>query len=333
MQPMRPTTWFASAALGAASLFLCLGREEVRLGAKDETYRWVSDWAKLPEGMQLGNTHGCIAVDSQGRVYVNTDTENAVIVFAPDGKFLKSWGKDLSGGLHGMTLVREGGEELLYLAHTSRHEVLVTSLDGEVKRSLVWPEASGVYQKREEFLPTAVAVAPSGKIFVADGYGKSWVHEYDAQGKYVKSFGGPGSELGKLQTPHGLYLDVQGETARLFVADRENHRLQIFDLDGKRIGGVDRELRRPCNVDRHGDHLAVADLAGRVTILDGKGELVCHLGDNPDESLRAQNGVPRDRWRDGEFISPHSAKWDAQGNLYVMDWVSLGRVSKLERVR
>jgi hypothetical protein len=79
-------------------------------------------------------------------------------------------------------------------------------------------------------------------------------------------------------------------------------------------------------------YLVVPDLAGRVTILDRENKLVCHLGDQPDESLRAQNGVPREKWKDGVFISPHSAHWDKQGNLYVMDWNYLGRVNKLQRV-
>jgi hypothetical protein len=81
------------------------------------------------------------------------------------------------------------------------------------------------------------------------------------------------------------------------------------------------------------DALAVADLAGRVTVLDRDGKVLTHLGDNPDPQLRAKNGVPRDRWRDGEFLAPHSVCADARGDLYVMDWNSLGRISKLRRIR
>ena len=84
---------------------------------------------------------------------------------------------------------------------------------------------------------------------------------------------------------------------------------------------------------QRGGDTVVADLAGRVTILGPENELVCHLGDNPDPEKRAKNGVPSDQWKNGEFISPHCARWDAEGNLYVMDWVSEGRISKLERVR
>ena len=109
--------------------------------------------------------------------------------------------------------------------------------------------------------------------------------------------------------------------------------VQRFDLEGRFLGIVEGMLRRPCKIQQRGEYLVIPDLAGRVTILDGANELVTHLGDNPDPSLRAQNGVPRDKWKDGEFISPHSAVWDADGSLYVMDWNFLGRITKLRRVR
>jgi DNA-binding beta-propeller fold protein YncE len=302
------------------------------LGEGERQFQWVDGWGTLPEGVSYGNTHGAIVVDSRGRIYVNTDTERAVIVFEPDGRFVKSWGKDLSGGLHGMALARDGEREFLVLAHTARHEVLGATLDGEILWTLPFPDAPGVYEKHEQYNPTAVAIAPDGRIFVADGYGRSWVHEYDKERKYVRSFGGRGSEPGKFETPHGLWIDTRGKEPRLIVADRENHRLQVYGLDGKLERVVEGELRRPCGMHQWKDLLAVADLAGRVTVLDGDFKLVEHLGDNPDEAKRAQNGVPPEQWKPGEFIAPHSVRFDEGGNLYVMDWVSAGRVTKLARI-
>lgn len=295
-------------------------------------YRWVHDWGRGDGKTELGNTHGCLVVDRAGEILANTDTEHAIVFFSPEGKLLRSWGKDYHGGLHGMTLRVEDDKEWLYLAHTRRHEVLKVSLDGKVEWTLGWPEASGIYEREEQFNPTAVAVAPDGRIFVADGYGKSWLHAYDRERKYVKSFGGPGSEPGKLRTPHGLWLDTRGRQPLLLVCDRENHRLQWFDLDGNFVRLMDQDLRRPCNVWPYDGGLLVADLAGRITRLDAKDRLLGHLGDNPKPELRAQNGVPREQWRDGEFLSPHSVCADAFGNVYVMDWNFLGRISKLERL-
>lgn len=293
-------------------------------------YHWDRGW---PTGAKagLGNTHGCMVVDRGGNLLVNTDTEAAVVVFSPSGSIVTTWGKEFHGGLHGMLLREENGQEVLYLAHTRRHEVVKTTIDGKVLWTLGWPAASGVYDKEEQFVPTAVAVGPDGRIFVADGYGKSWVHLFDKDRNYVKSFGGPGSEPGKMQTPHGLWLDARGKEPLLLVCDRENHRLQWFTMDGAFVRLADKDLRRPCNVWPFDKGLLVADLAGRVTVLDSKDHVVMHLGDNPDEAQRAQNGVPREKWQDGVFLAPHSVCVDAAGAIYVMDWNSTGRISRIHR--
>jgi len=293
-------------------------------------YTWVRDWGRLPDGKELGNTHGCLVVDPAGNILANTDTEHAVVTFSPDGKVLAAWGKEFQGGLHGMCLRIEEGAAVLYLAHTRRHEIVKTTREGKVLWTLGWPEASGIYDNEGQYNPTAVAVGPDGRIFAADGYGKSWVHLFDHERRYVKSFGGPGNGPGKMQTPHGLWLDARGKEPLLLVCDRENHRLQWFSMDGEHVRTMDKDLRRPCNVAPLGNGgLVVADLVGRITLLDQNDKFVAHLGDNPDEKLRAQNGVPRDKWKDGEFLSPHGVCVDAKGAIYVQDWNYLGRLSKL----
>jgi len=337
-----PTNHFAVAFAAATVLRAMVAQEpspvpaptwqipNERAGQPAFSYRWDAGW---PVGAKngLGNTHGCIVVSRDGNVLVNTDTEAAVMVFSPAGELVRQWGKEFHGGLHGMTLRVEDGVEFLYLAHTRRHEVVKTTMAGDVLWTIGWPEASGIYENEQQFVPTAVAVGPDGRIFVADGYGRSWVHVFDAERRYVKSFGGPGTEPGKMQTPHGLWLDARGKEPLLLVCDRENHRLQWFTMDGAFVRLMDRDLRRPCNVWPFEAGLVVADLAGRVTVLDGKDAVVAHLGDNPDETQRAQNDVPKAKWRDGVFLAPHSVCVDASGNVYVMDWNSTGRVSRLVR--
>jgi len=328
------------AAAGALSLG---ARQEPPLllvageGPAAETYEWVRGWGRGPDAKPLGNTHGCIVVDSRDRIYLNTDSEDAVVVFDADGQRVGTWGKELAGGLHGMALVRVEGEEQLLLTHIGRHQVLGATLAGQVLWTLDYPAESGLYQKADDYRPTSIAPLPQGGFLVADGYGASWIHQYDAERKYVRSFGGPGTELGKLRCPHGIWIDTRGETPVLLVADRENNRVQVFDLEGKplrEVKDVEHDLlRRPCHMHPFGRELVVADLAGRVTLLDASLGLIGHLGDNPDPAKRAQNGVPVSDWRDGEFISPHCANWDSAGNLYVTDWVSAGRITKLRRVR
>jgi hypothetical protein len=303
------------------------------LGEGAHRYEWVGGHCHRPDGKDLGSMHGCVVIDAAGNVLANTDTEEAVLVFAPDGRLVKSWGKEFHGGLHGMCILREDGKEVLYLAHTARHEVVKTTIDGEVLWTLGWPEASGVYENENQYRPTGVAIAPDGRIFVADGYGKSWVHAFDRDRRYVKSFGGPGKEPGKLATPHGVWLDARGKEPLLLVCDRENHRLQWFSLDGTFVRLMDRDLRRPCNVWPLPDGgLAVADLVGRVTILGKDDQPVVHLGANPDLGKCADNRVPREQWQDGLFLAPHSVCADARGDLYVMDWNLLGRLTRLRKL-
>lgn len=317
-----------------------LAQESVKVGSAH--YTWDSTWGRKFDGkdlgkkdggqVELGNTHGCMVVRKDGNILVNTDTDHAVVVFSPDGQIVDTWGKDFRGGLHGMCLREEEGKEVLYLAHTRRHEVVKTTIDGKVLWTIGWPKESGVYKNEGQYKPTAVAVAPDGRIFVGDGYGQSWVHVYDKDRTYVKSFGGRGKEDGKMRTPHGLFMDTRGKEPLLLVCDRENHRLQWFTMDGEFVRKMDQGLRRPCNIWPMQDGgWVVADLAGRITFLDKTDKVIAHVGDNANPKLRATNGVKRELWKDGEFISPHSVCVDKKGDVYVMDWNFLGRISKLIR--
>jgi hypothetical protein len=164
---------------------------------------------------------------------------------------------------------------------------------------------------------------------VADGYGKSWIHRYNAKGDYLGFFGGPGKERGQLSCPHGLMVDTRGKEPLLVVADRSNHRLQYFTLDGRHVKFVTDELRMPCHFHTRGSVLLVPDLMARVTLLDGENRLICHLGDDTDFRLRDK---PREAFQPGKFIAPHSAIFDHAGNIFVVEWVEVGRITKLRKV-
>jgi len=334
---MRKQTALFASILFASSLAFALRpaaqEKPIVMGDGPQKYEWVRNWLQLPEKQdQLGNTHGGIVVDAQGLIYVNTDTTKAIMVYDKDGKYLRSFGEEYAGGVHGMLLAKEDGKEVLYLVHTGQNSASKLSLDGKTIWSIPWPQESGKYTKADEYHPTGIALGPTGDIYIADGYGKSWVHHYSKDRKYLSSFGGPGAEPGQMNTPHGIALDTRTNPPTLLVADRANHRLQVFDLDGK-FQKVIEGFRLPCSVDIQGEYVVVADLQGRVTILNGKNEVVTQLGDNPNEALRGNHDATKEQWADGLFTAPHSAHWDAEGNLYVMDWNVLGRVSKLKRVK
>jgi hypothetical protein len=128
-------------------------------------------------------------------------------------------------------------------------------------------------------------------------------------------------------------VDARASTPVLLVADRGNARLQLFTLEGKHSGFVTEELRRPCHFDRRGDELYIPDLHGRVTVFDRENRLVVHLGDNPEIwNQKGWPNLPHETRVAGRFISPHAACVDADGNIYVVEWISDGRVTRLRRV-
>jgi len=299
------------------------------VGSGEYVYEWNSDWARLPAGESLGPMHGQVAVDARGRVYVQTESGDAVRVFDADGEFLYGFGAELAGGLHGIAVAREGEVEVLYLTHIVKGEVYKATLEGEVLMTLGWPQESGLYEGAEQYHPTAVAVASNGELFVADGYGLSYVHRYDRAGQYLASFGGQGRELGQLRNPHGLWIEERDGREVLLVADRENRRLVGFELDGRPLGAWREGVRRPCFVQPREGLYAMADIDGKVSLFDAAGALLTHLGENPDPDQRDRADVPLAEITSACFVSPHGLAWAPDGSLYVVEWLEEGRVTKL----
>jgi hypothetical protein len=318
------------------------GSAKLILGEGAYTYEVTHDWGDLPSNIKYGNTHG-IVEDSQRRIYifhtVNAASEShaAMVIFDEKGKFVKSWGQDFVGGAHGLHIRKEGNQEFLYLCDTKRGLVVKTTLDGEVVYTLGYPKESDAYKldasgQPIKYSPTNLAITPNGDIYVGDGYGSSYINQYNIKGEFIRTFGGKGTQAGQLDCPHGIMVDLRGPTPMLLVADRGNHRLQYFDLNGKHVSFV-AGTNLPCHFqERHGD-LVVPDLGARVTLLDRDNKVITHLGDdsaaNTWGELRKQT---RDHFTPGKFICPHGACFDSQGNIFVVEWVEVGRVSKLRHV-
>ena len=208
------------------------------------------------------------------------------------------------------------------------------TLDGEVvwqKGQKLLGELSGKYPR---YRPTNISFSPDGGYFLGDGYGGSYIHQFDAKDNYLRTIGGRGSADGQFQTPHGQWLDARDGTPKLVVCDRANKRLQWFDMNGKHLrtqGG----FLFPAGVDVQGDIMLVPDLHARITLLDKENRVITHLGD--DESWREKAlskgfRTKRTEWQDGRFVHPHDACFDKNGNIFCAEWVTGGRVTKLTKV-
>ncbi len=319
------------------------GSKKPVLGTGDHTYEVTHDWGQLPADIEYGNTHG-VCEDSQGRIYIHhtvfatSEKADTMVIFDGDGKFIKSWGKEFKGGAHGLTIHREGTNEFLYLCDTKRALVVKTTLDGEQVFSLGYPNEAEPYAKPGpdgkpiKYSPTNLAIAPNGDFYVADGYGSSYINQYNSGGHYIRTFGGPGKEAGQLLCPHGIMVDTRGSEPILTVADRTNKRIQRFTLEGKHIDFI-YGTPAPChfNVYKNGD-VVLPDLFARVTLLDHNNQIITQLGDDSASNYMETRKLTRDHFTPGKFVCPHGACFDHAGNIYVVEWVEVGRVSRLQKV-
>jgi hypothetical protein len=312
------------------------------LGSGDHVYEAIHDWGELPQEIKYGNTHGVVE-DSQGHIYVHhtvnaaSESSDSMVVFDEKGKFVKSWGKEFKGGAHGLHIRREGSTEYLYLCDTKRGVVVKSTLAGEEVWSVGYPDQSVAYKpgadgKKPKYSPTNLAIAPNGDIFVGDGYGSSYINQYNSKGEYQRTFGGKGKEPGKVDCPHGIAVDLRGATPVLVVADRANNRIQRFDLNGKHIDFI-AGTNLPChfNYFKNGD-VVIPDLGARVTLMNKNDEVIEHLGDDSATKWGDTRKLSRDHFAPGKFVCPHGACFDHAGNIFVVEWVEVGRVTKLRKV-
>jgi hypothetical protein len=311
------------------------------IGKGEHRYECIHSWGQLPSSIKWQTTHN-VAVDAEGLVYIThmgygKEVMDTVAVFDPKGRFVRSFGKEWHGGGHGLDIRKENGEEFVYLSHMSEKGPAVkATLKGKVVWKKGTPTEPGVYKEKMSYRPTNVAFAKDGGFYVADGYGSHFIHQYDKDAKWVRTWGGFGKEAGKMSTPHGIWLDDRpGRKPSLVVADRANARLQYFTLDGKHIGFV-KDVLFPAHFDIRGEVLMVPDLHARVSLFDKDNKPIIHLGDDAEWRKKVLDGfkvrTKPEQWQAGKFVHPHDACFDKDGNIFVVEWVETGRVTLLKRV-
>jgi hypothetical protein len=191
--------------------------------------------------------------------------------------------------------------------------------------------AIGSSETRKGLSLTSADAAPNGDIYVADGYGTSWIFIFDKTGKFKKQFGGPVAPF-KLANCHKVHVDTRFEPMRLFLCDRGNNRILHASLDGELLGVIaDKDLRRPSAASFFGDLACVAEINGRVSIWDKEGKMVAAVGTNDTPGQTGGNAVPPAVWRDNAVTSPHGITFDAKGNILETEYNKYGRVLRWNR--
>src|SRR5580658_534998 len=288
---------------------------DIIVGSGDYKYRIIENCAKLPNGWSFKEV-GAVGCDKNDNVYVFNRGELPMMVFDRDGNFLRSWGEGQYPRAHGVHL---GPDESIYLTDDGGHFVRKCCLeDGKVLLELGIPGKPAEYMSGEPFHRcTHTALAPNGDIYVSDGYGNACVHKYSPDGKLLKSWGEPGTDPGQFNIVHNISCDPDGW---VYVADRENHRIQVFDGNGKYEAQWN-NLHRPCGIFMPSGKCPICyvgelgpvqpvnrnapNLGPRVTIVDNTGKKLARLG-----GLHAGIGP-------GQFMAPHGLTVDSHGDIYI----------------
>ncbi len=309
---------------------------QLQTGNGEWTYHVVSSWGQLPQGEAFGGTHGGIATDKAGRLYVSTQSTTGVLVYDRDGKLLKTIANEYPE-VHSLVYAVENGEEYFYATvqkGTPKENWLFVKMktDGTVVQKITAPPEAGFHAPNEWRL-TAALPGPDGSIYIANGYGDSRIFKFDKAGNYKAAYSGKGTADGLCNCSHGMAVDTRYGQPLLLVCDRENRRLTHYDFDGKFVSNVTLHLRRPCQISFWGDYAVISELEGRVTILDKDNVPVAFLGDNPHQDQWANYKLPPGDIALANFSAAHGCFIDNDANIYVSDWNQSGRVTKLERVK
>jgi peptidylamidoglycolate lyase len=317
------------------------------LGQGDFRYRVVKGWAAAALAQVSVKNGHAMALDKMGRVvFLTDDPKNNIIVLSPAGELLETWTARMPGA-HGLTLVEEGGREVVFITDTALHEVRKLTLGGEELQRFSWPEASGLYKTAAEYKPSKVLHAgASGEFYVFDGYGKDFVHHYRADGSLLRSWGGT---LGEAETqllhfgPHGGGIDRRDPAnSLLLVGMSDRQEVKRFTLDGVFIDKFAMPGGNPRDAVMWGQFVFIPHLGdqwpkdknapGFLSVLDKANRIVSNIGGSPAE-YAADGSLQPMHATGSAFIHPHGLAVDAAGNIYVAQFSSpAAPLLKLERL-
>ena len=281
------------------------------VGAGEYTYELIENWAKLPAGETFGMV-SAVATDSQDRVYAFQRKEPPIVIFDRQGAYLGSWGINAISNPHGIFIK----DDIVYITDREDSVCLKYTLDGKPLQILgdrgvhsdtgcevagdLCPRAAGPFN-----YPTEMVPAPSGDMYVSDGYRNARVHRFAADGHLKSSWGGPGK--GGPNEFHLVHSMIVGDDGLLYVCDRENNRIQIFNADGE-FQNMWTDLLRPMDISQSPD--------GVFCISEGGRDARQGFTEDTDSRISLMNtdGDLLARWT---IRGGHGSWIDAHGDIYV----------------
>ena len=277
--------------------------------APELDYVAVAEPLGFPAGTTLAGAAASVAFDSKGHLFVLTRGQPSLYEFDNNGKFIRSFGEGLFTRSHGLKIDKDGN---IWATDVGAHTVMKISPQGQVLLTLGTKGQRGAWDASTQLLnePNDIAIGRNGDLFVVQGHtpgamGDPRVLKFDKNGKFIKSWGGKGKEPGKFDVAHGIAIDAKG---LLWVTDRENQRIQVFDADGKFI----RELKYaglPCSLDIGSQYIYMMNgFAGQVLRMDLDGKVLAATG-KPGKGI-------------GEFGEAHVIAVSPTGEIYVADSVN-----------
>lgn len=334
-------------------------RKDTIVGHGLHRYRVIKDWVPPGQGRHhpILNCHEMVQV-KDGRLFMIGDHwDNQMLIYKADGTILDSWGGVWPGG-HGLTLSNENGEEFLFVTDSGlwksgagayRQTGRVTKIDltGREIFSISHPMAVGAYEPDMVFNPTETAIAPSGDIYVADGYGSNFVLRYDARGKFIQKFGGKeGPADRRINNGHGVAIDLRSgaDKATVIVTSRADNCFRRFTLDGRFLETIPTPGAYVCRPVIAGQEMYAGvcwskdaqgkfqpDKSGFIVVLDARGKVIAAPG-GEEPRYEGDKLQPLKR-REDVFDHGHDVCVLDTGDLVVCQWNALQTYPiRLERI-
>lgn len=278
------------------------------------TYELAEGWGKLPDGWEWGWIPA-VACDSEDRVFVYSRSKHPLVIFNREGEFIDSWGEDVLIDAHGIYI---DGDDNVYCIERDNHCIFKFNNKGELLMTIGTPGKPAENDGNPFNLPTDLAIASTGELFISDGYGNHRVHKYSAEGEHLLSWGEGGDGPGQFNLSHCVRLDKDD---RVWVCDRENNRIQIFDTNGDFLSEWT-GLLQPDTLffDPHEDILYLAELQQQINVY------------TLDRELLSQWGGAKKSDKPGEFKAyPHGIWMDSHRDLYVGQVQVDGQLQKFVR--